>query len=170
MNDITGDKQQTSSNSNNNNMDRASRFEAAATNAVALMEQFSEQDPRDPDSEWKNPQHIFEQLDAARKQVMEAWKDIQVESQNVEVDETAFRALYLDMITDSFADVLDELRKDDAVDVGVLVDCLQSGMDFLTSEEKELFMQDESLEEDDELAPHEKQRRVLGFHVAEIHS
>ena len=151
-------------------MDPTSRFEQAASNAVALMELFSEQDPRDQDSDWKNPQHIFEQLDAARREVMYAWNAIQVESQDVEVDETAFRALYLDMITDSFADVLDELRKDDSVDVGVLVDCLQSGMDFLTSEEKELFMQDDSVEEDDEMTPHEKQRRVLGFHSADIHS
>ena len=151
-------------------MDQASRFEQAAANAVALMEQYSEQDPRDPDSEWKNPQLIFDQLDAARKEVVAAWNDIQVETQNMEVDETAFRALYLDMITDSFADVLDELRKDDAVDVGVLVDCLQSGIDFLTSEEKELFLQDDAFEEDDEMTPHEKHRRVLGFHISEIHS
>jgi hypothetical protein len=152
-------------------MDRATRLEQAATQAVELIEQYSEQDPQDPNSAWKNPQEIFEKLDVARKEVLAAWNDMQ-ESQNntnEQIDESAFRALYLDMITDAFADVLDELRKDNAVDVSVLVDCLQSGMDFLTSEEKELFLQDD-MEDEEELTPHEKHRRDLGFHVAEVNS
>ena len=148
-------------------MDRTTRLQQAATNAVALMEQFSEQDPHDPDSAWSNPNAIFDQLDAARKEVMDAWSDVQSQAAipHEEIDETAFRVLYLDMITDAYADVLDQLRKDDVVDVNVLVDCLQSGMDFLTSEEKELFMQDASMEEEGGLTPHEKRRRALGFHI-----
>jgi len=40
-------------------MDQASRFEQAATKAVALMEQYAEQDPRDPDSEWKKKWNLI---------------------------------------------------------------------------------------------------------------
>lgn len=146
-------------------MEYTTRLKKAATNAVALMEQFSEQDPHDPDSAWSNPQEIFDQLDAARKEVMDAWSDVQVQAAipAKDIDESSFRVLYLDMITDAYADVLDQLRKDDVVDVTVLIDCLQSGMDFLTCEEKELFMQDGSMEEEGGLTPHEKQRRALGF-------
>jgi hypothetical protein len=142
------------------------RLEQATTNAVVLMEQFSEQDPHDPDSAWSNPQEIFDQLDAARKEVMDAWRDVQVKAAipSQEIDDTSFRVLYLDMITDAYADVLDQLRKDDIVDVNVLIDCLQSGVDFLTSEEKELFLQDVTMEEEGGLTPHEKRRRALGFY------
>jgi hypothetical protein len=39
---------------------------------------------------------------------------------------------------------LEDLRANEAedIDVDVLVDCLQSGMDLLSNEEKEFFMQD----------------------------
>ena len=151
-------------------MSPALRFEQATTKAVALLEQFSEQDPLDPESDWEDPERIFDQLDVARREVMEAWNELQMEDPNMDrIDELAFRARYLDMITDAFADVLDELRKHDNVDVGLLVDCLQSGIDFLTSEEKELFMDDDPFEEEDAITPHENHRRELGFHITEIH-
>jgi hypothetical protein len=158
-------------------MDQASRLEEAATHAMELIEKFSDRDPSDadPSNPWRNPQQIFDQLDEARKEVVDAWKEHSEkwkmpESATPGIDESAFRALYLDMITDAFADVLDALRNDNSgvVDVNVLVDCLQSGIDFLTSEEKELLLEDDSssmvdVDDDEQLTPHEKQRRALGF-------
>lgn len=86
----------------------------------------------------------------------------------------------MDMITDAFADVLEDLRQKegDSLDVDVLVDCLQSGIDLMTQEDKEFFLMsersikiednDEPFEDDDEdgkLTPHELRRRQLGFHI-----
>ena len=78
------------------------------------------------------------------------------------------------MITDSFSDVLEDLRTGDAdFDVDVLVDCLQSGVDLMNQEDRELFMQemdnddDEEENDDSKLTPHELRRRLLGFHHLE---
>ena len=79
--------------------------------------------------------------------------------------------MYVDLITDSFADVLDEMRKEEDVNVDILVDCLQSGIELLSNEEVELMMEQEEddMEADDEesLTPHEQRRRELGFNVQE---
>jgi hypothetical protein len=53
------------------------------------------------------------------------------------------------------------------------VDCLQSGLDLMTNDEKDLFLQEVHGEFDcgdngddvDELTPHETRRRQLGFHI-----
>jgi hypothetical protein len=49
--------------------------------------------------------------------------------------EQIIRMAYMDMITDAFADVLEDLRQkqesDDPIDVETLVDCLQNGLDVL---------------------------------------
>jgi hypothetical protein len=151
------------------------RLDRVTSKAIALIEDFSEQDPYNPESVWRDPEQIFHQLDMARAEVLDAWNDYQTRNQDTQrplskekdEDETSFRVYYLDMITDSFADVLDELRNDPAFDVGVLVDCLQSGMDFLTTEEKLLFWQDENDDiyddNENEISSHEKNRRALGF-------
>jgi len=98
------------------------------------------------------------------------------------------------MVTEAFADVLDNLRSEegDDLDVDVLVDCLQSGLELMTQQDKELLLMsrqnsgEEWAEGDDGegmdiaqdepgaspkpgpgrgLTPHEKRRRELGFHV-----
>jgi Ribosome-assembly protein 3 len=145
------------------------RLDHATTKAIELIEDFSEQDPYDPASVWKDPEQIFHQLELARAEVLDAWNDYQKSREaepSKDADETEFRVYYLDMITDSFADVLDELRSDPSFDVGILVDCLQSGMDFLTTDEKSLFWQDDNEMTDDnenDTSPHEKNRLALGF-------
>jgi hypothetical protein len=98
---------------------------------------------------------------------------------SVKVNEDDLRAAYMDMITDAFADVLEDLRANEAedIDVGVLVDCLQSGLDLMSQEEKDFFMQDneepnnsnldESANNDAAVTvtPHELRRRELGFNL-----
>ena len=48
--------------------------EKAATHAVDLVQTFADQDPEDPTTCWQNPSRMYEQLDQARSQALEAWK------------------------------------------------------------------------------------------------
>jgi hypothetical protein len=110
---------------------------------------------------------MWAQLDKAREEIQKAWGTTEeaVEQSDRKI---ALTAMYIDLITDSFADVLDDMRKDDAVDVDILVDCLQSGLELLSTEEIDLMMeQDDDMEEEGSLTPHEQRRRELGFHVQE---
>jgi hypothetical protein len=139
---------------------------------------------------WHHPEAIFAELDAARNELTAAWDKLRERvdkdesslsssrHQRVPYDEDDFRAAYMSMVTDAFSDLLEDMRKgEDQVnfDVDVLVDCLQSGMDLMTQDEKELFvnekqwggdgmLQEEETEES-KLTPHEIRRRQLGFHI-----
>ena len=155
---------------NQTKMDRSRRVEQASIRCCTLLESFAEQDPLDPNSAWKNPQEIFDQLDTARNEVIEAWKEDEQEVSK-DLDEAQFRILYMDMITDAFADVLDNIRESEGnhLDVDVLVDCLQSGIDLLSLQDKELLMNsyegdfDEMEDLSSSLTPHEQKRREQGF-------
>jgi hypothetical protein len=163
-------------------LDRAARIEEATTKAIDLIRNYIERDPRDGTAEnpWQNPQSMLEELDRARDLVVAAWKEEAEETKRAEngeedaegeVDNNEdFRAAYMDMITNAFADVLEDMRANNSeeLDVDILVDCLQSGMDILTMEEKELFMggDDEELEDDSGVTPHEQRRVQLGLHVS----
>jgi hypothetical protein len=150
-------------------IERAAGVEAAATKAVALVEKFSALDPNNPDpsNPWRNPRDMWVQLDKARADIQEAWGTTEEQPKEQSDRKVAFTAMYIDLITDSFADVLDDMRKDDAVDVDILVDCLQSGLELLSTEEVDLMMeQDDDMEEEGSaFTPHEQRRRELGFHV-----
>lgn len=163
--------------------------DAAAETAVRLIRDFAERD--NDDDVWKRPEDMLNQIAKARDKVTEAWekldqamKDSEAanrKEQNVKpYNEMDFRAAYMDMITDAFADVLEDLRQKegDALDVDVLVDCLQSGIDLMTQEDKEFFLMSETSinnddndetskddNEDGKLTPHELRRRQLGFHI-----
>jgi hypothetical protein len=117
----------------------------------------------------------------------------EVDSTAVEMtdNERKMRTAFVDMITDSFADVLDDLRQQegDNIDIEILIDCLQSGFDIMMTspEEREYFLQsgssdhdyDDIMVDDDDdnqsnisknndnmtLTPHEIRRRQLGFNV-----
>jgi hypothetical protein len=150
---------------------------------VDLIRTFSERDPRDGDAEnpWKNPQAMLDELDRARDQVVVAWQEDHSDKNTANdaatgtttaIDDGDFRAAYMDMITNAFADVLEDMRSNNTeedLDLDVLVDCLQSGIDLMTMEEKELFMggDDEDDMEDDNgtTTPHEQRRVNLGLHV-----
>ena len=100
-------------------------------------------DPNDHQGPWENPDQIYQQLDQARTNITRAWEDldalvtkdreaaIAAAAAEATTDKEKLRVAYMDMITDSFADVLEDMRlnaaKNDPLDVEVLVDCLQSG-------------------------------------------
>jgi hypothetical protein len=176
--------------------------DAAATAAMDLVRELSERDPHDKDetNPWRNPEQVFQQLDQARTGITKAWEELHAAAAALEekddnatksnssdmtkeplssssVNEDDLRAAYMDMITDAFADVLEDMRANEAedIDVDVLVDCLQSGLDLMSQEEKEFFMQDnEELNNMDEsesndvavaVTPHELRRQELGFNM-----
>ena len=176
--------------------------DAAATAAIDLVRELSERDPHDKDdaNPWRNPEQVFQQLDQARTGITKAWEELHAAAAALEqkddnatksnssdmtkeqfssssVNEDDLRAAYMDMITDAFADVLEDMRANEAedIDVDVLVDCLQSGLDLMSLEEKEFFMQDnEELNNMDEaesndaaiaVTPHELRRQELGFNM-----
>ena len=190
------------SNNNNNN-----NIESAVSAAIDLVRNYSERDPRDgsSDNPWKNPQAILDELSRARAKIVAAWDDDnQYPDNNNDNDnnnsnknnEDSIRAAYMDMVTNAFADVLEDMRNnssseddDDELDVDILVDCLQSGMDFLSGEEREMFLllHEEDMEEEDNddvmvekmqqdgttsdeddsgpSTPHEQRRQQLGLPV-----
>jgi len=109
------------------------------------------------------------------------------------IPEEEFRVLYMNMMTDAFGDVLETMNKESGmdgkptVDVDILVDCLQSGIDFLDPVE-ELnkrsyfdsldynFGEDDDDDDDDDkmidndneegLTIHEMKQRSLGYLVS----
>jgi hypothetical protein len=167
-----------------NHIQESSAVDAAATKAIELVRELAEKDPHDDDdaNPWRDPERVFRQLDQARANIIKAWEELHAaaadtdtpkKSNAASVNEEEIRAAYMDMITDAFADVLEDLRTNepDDIDVDVLVDCLQSGLDLMSQEEKEFFMQDneellkDENESSDAVKPHELRRQQLGFNV-----
>jgi hypothetical protein len=177
-------------------MDQASssgRLDQAAAKAFTLVQEYAEvNDPHSEseDNPWRNPESMYQALDTARIELSQAWQEMQQQqasSNSTVLDDTNtntnssdpddFRALYMDMITDAFADVLENMREtQEILDLDVLVDCLQNGMDLLSADERDGFFQawennNDYLEEENEddtgdkegLTPHERQRRELGY-------
>jgi hypothetical protein len=173
--------------------------DAAATAAIDLVRELSERDPHDKDESnpWRNPEQVFQQLDQARTGIVKAWEELHAAAAALEqkddnknaansgdttkesstsnsVNEDDLRAAYMDMITDAFADVLEDMRANESedIDVDVLVDCLQSGLDLMSQEEKDFYMQDndelnnmDEGESNDTVTPHELRRQELGFNM-----
>ena len=170
------------------------RLDQAAVKAAELVQAFaSVDDPYSSSDEnpWKYPDQIFQQLRAARDDLLDAWKELERQQQpeddgtknsepSSSLDPERCRALYMDMITDAFADTLENMRnvsstEDRPLDLDVLVDCLQSGIELLTNQEQEaLFSSEEDEEgggedmdmETEVLTPHERHRRKMGLDVA----
>ena len=143
-------------------MEEASaKLEQAASDAYDLIAGYAEYDPYDKtldasQNPWHNPEQMYAKLDVARNSLTEAWEKLETKfnanQQAIKDQEEAaangkykklnpeeFRALYIDMITDAFADSLEAMREQEAnlgkeIDVDVLVDCLQSGMELLDAE------------------------------------
>lgn len=170
------------------------RLDKAASKATELVQHFvNVEDPYSPAEEnpWSKPDRIFQELKVARDELVEAWQDLEKETEalasgggNAEgkhLDPDRCLALYMDMITDAFADTLEHMRtvEGDSLKVDVLVDCLQSGLELLTSDEQEalLFSQsldhefdgdgddDQAEDKEENLTCHELHRRKIGLDV-----
>ncbi|GAX11957.1 hypothetical protein FisN_8Lh050 [Fistulifera solaris] len=151
--------------------------EEAASEAFQLIDAFAEQETNDPNGPWRQPEQILSSLNEARAKLMNAWNELsakmaedeQQEKTSTVVNEEDFRVAYVNMITDAFADILEDLRNHDPdFDVDVLVDCLQSGMELIPEEDRALWMkefQEANQEDIDELFPHARRRRDLGYDV-----
>jgi hypothetical protein len=157
-----------------------------------------------------NPDEIYQQLDTARNQITKSWQTLYTsfhsqndgDDDNYENDnrgnplteQEQIRIAYLNMITDSFGNVLANLHdnNENNVNVDVLADCLQSGYDLLTQfnssssntwYEKDFVWNDQDDDDhmddgfdndddddddnDDVETPHERHRQQLGFQ--EVH-
>jgi hypothetical protein len=98
-----------------------------------------------------NPDEIYQQLDTARNQITKSWQELYTafhsqtdddDDENVDhrgspvTEQEQIRIAYLNMITDSFGNVLENLHNEENyannLNVDVLADCLQSGYDLLT--------------------------------------
>jgi hypothetical protein len=164
--------------------EQAAAVDKAAAHSVALIRSFAAMDPRDSDNNaWKHPELILKELDQARTQLAKAWKALQQaiddddQAQDASISEDDLRASYIDMITDSFADVLEEMRqKETDLDIEILADCLQSGLELMTQDDKDLFMEcsadasyfeghEQDQDGEEYLTPHERRRREQGYHI-----
>ena len=138
---------------------QSAAVDEAVQKAVHLLQEYAsaaeDADNTKSNNPWKNPDEIYAQLDRARSDITQAWDqlhaargaaaaaaDEEANSRSKEDKETCLRMAYMDMITDAFADVLEDLRTkstsdsnndDDPLDVETLVDCLQSGLDLWNS-------------------------------------
>jgi hypothetical protein len=157
----------------------------AASKALGLVQRFaSVENPQEQSIEknpWQDPQRMLDELIQARQDIMQAWNNnnnnnaTNDDDDDGNDDERDFRALYMDMITDAFADVLEELQSSDTetLNVDVLVDCLQSGLELLDPKDKDVLFRgmdaddnadnDMDQGDDEQLTPHEAHRRKLGF-------
>ena len=105
-----------------------------------------------------NPDEIYQQLDTARNQITQSWQALYTafhsttehddnnnhnNQGNPLTEQEQIRIAYLNMITDSFGNVLEQLHNEnnnnnnnininENINVDVLADCLQSGYDLLT--------------------------------------
>lgn len=194
---------------NHNQLVNASheRVKQASQHAVDLIQTYASMDPYSDNNEndtqqdkkeeketnaWQHPRHILQTLQQARTQLQEAWQEYQTALQNANKNKTQneeaklsddeFRILYMDMITDAFADVLEEMHLEaeaenntnTTLDVDVLVDCLQSGMELLEEGDRnsQFFLdsmtaKDEGDEDDNEsIVPiHQQMQEAMGLHI-----
>lgn len=157
----------------------AAAVDQAAERSVALLRQYASLP--ETSEVWQHPERILEELNDARTRLWDAWmalqgamEEYQALCESVEtpaVPEQDVRAAYIDMITDAFADVLEEMReKETDLDIEILADCLQSGLELMTQDDRDLFREcwaaRETQDEDEEaqgLTPHERRRRQLGY-------
>jgi hypothetical protein len=154
--------------------------ETALAAAVALVQDYAAQDPTAPKSCWQNPTAMHAALDQARNTAQAAWAATQAKAAPAEGSlaesrtRPDLRVPFMDMITTAFADVLEDMKESggDTLDVDVLVDCLQSGLEILSPEDQEFWALEEedsgdedNKDKDDVLTPHEERRRERGFHV-----
>ena len=151
-----------------------------------------------------DPQDIYQQLDTARNQITTSWQALYAayhspsddtnnnndSNSNPLTEQEQIRIAYLNMITDSFGNVLANLHDDNNNGVDVLADCLQSGYDLLTQfnhhhhhhssstwydtdfvwnddDDDDDMGHDDEDDEDDDDTPHERHRQQLGFQ--EVH-
>ena len=139
---------------------------------------------------WNDPDDMLKQLDAARNKLSTAWQRLdqvlpQQQADETDNDETEhksqsqilredakMRAAYMDMVTDAFADELESLQQDPHLDVEILVDCLQSGLEIwlsdLSTKNEDWFQSQESGNEEggSGLTPHEQRRQRLGYDIS----
>jgi hypothetical protein len=162
----------------------AARVDLAATKAYELIQRYAEvSNPYEEteDNPWRDPHAMFDAMKVARGALMAAWNELNATTSTAESNDSGkeksegdFRAAYVDMVTDAFADVLEDMRNNETeeIDLDILVDCLQSGYDLLTMQDKDIFFREleegENEDEDDTdtLTPHERRRRELGFDVS----
>ena len=157
-------------------------LQASAQTAVEVVHKYAALDPSDGNNAWQDPKAIFDELRQCRDALNSNWAQYQAafaaatdqtETEETKMPDEEFSVLYMDMITDAFGDVLEQMREEegDKLDVNVLVDCLQSGMEFLDDKDKGMrsyfdsFRMDDDDEEDEESAVpiHELRRLELGF-------
>jgi len=158
----------------------------AAEDAYDLVQTYANiddpYDENDAQNPWNQPDELFRQLQAARERLVTAWEQIgrihkQTEESSSPMEpktKDEFRALYMDMITDAFADILEDMRQADDMDVDILVECLQSGIDLMDQDEWTVFQDlnvadtgEEAMEEEEEetnkLTPHQLRRMECGY-------
>lgn len=160
-------------------LDKSIKLEETTARAVEAIEKYAE----DEKTFFESPKEMFEDLVRIRKDIKDAWREAKAEIDENTVRETAeipepadFRSSYVEMMTDAFAEPLEEMRLQQEpagandVDVNILVECMQSGIDLLTPEEKQFFLDELEVteidaKENDGEPYHTVRRRELGYDV-----
>eukprot|EP00525_Craspedostauros_australis_P001901 CAMPEP_0198116980 /NCGR_PEP_ID=MMETSP1442-20131203/15927_1 /TAXON_ID= /ORGANISM="Craspedostauros australis, Strain CCMP3328" /LENGTH=200 /DNA_ID=CAMNT_0043774925 /DNA_START=169 /DNA_END=771 /DNA_ORIENTATION=- len=132
------------------------RVDIAAEKAYQLIQDFArrydgsndmDDDTSTNDNPWKDPENMHVQLQSVRDELNKAWVE---QSDRVATPSSKagsrppsgddFRAFYIDLITDAFADSLQSMQESgEEINLDVLADCLQSGIDLYDDRDRDLL-------------------------------
>lgn len=157
----------TSSTGTNKQLQQAQAVEEAVQTAYNTIQSIS----ADLQLKHDTPKEdVMAELDTARLNLQRAWQDLHNTKEEDAIKDKnkndQVRLACLAMITDSFGDVLDEMRNQETIVLEVLVDCLQSGLDLVCEFDEELLVEDDNDDNQEDgpyETPHERRRRALGY-------
>jgi hypothetical protein len=143
--------------------DKNVKLEETANKAFERLSHYAE----DEKNFYSNPKEMLDEMNIIKNDLQDAWKGLkdehdrqqqrQEEQHSGEPEETeeTFRSAYVATMTDAFDESLEQLRQQHSgdMDVNILVECMQSGINLLSPEERGYFLEelqeveDSSLEE-----------------------
>lgn len=141
----------------------------------------AEQDPDADGSPWKNPAQVYQNLEEHRVKVFDALRKLRLVEEEHETridqqkyDEEEVKAAYIDMVVSAFDDQLDEFKKKGGEDdVDLLVDCLQSGLELWSRQDKDILVESQRESDGDGgdqegwASVHQRRQEMLGLKLSE---
>jgi len=109
----------------------------------------------------------YEDLEKASTRLEGAWKDYFAQQRKAKQSKYTKEQLdtaFVDKFTQHMGDSIQELRQNDAVDVEILADMIQTSRDLWTAQQVEDYCFPEDTTGKD-ITPHEANRRCLGYHM-----
>lgn len=160
--------------------DRISKAEKVREAAQAAVDLLPSAEALENDPEATVVEQVLPELAKAQDRLQQAWNDLeQASREETEGDGDAMdtdrsddkqqlRADYIAYVTDAFAEELAELQESsppEDVNVELIADCLQSGMEIFPEKQIRglIYADQEERPSSNELTPHQRRRKYRGF-------